>query len=141
VALPDPIPFASNCHLAIGDPVFEIGFPSTVDRTHPRSLPIEDKNIDTKRWSKGLYVHRYFDGTDVNQQMYVGTTTDSLVGNSGGPILNSAGEVVSVVIRAAATERNQYRYDGSEQTGVLDWQTLGSRCELLIDIRDQLSKL
>lgn len=136
----NPISLPSNCDLSVGATLYSIGFPSTSDRTNPSALSISEKEIETKRWSQGIYVDRFHKSDDTGRRLYIGTTTDSLSGVSGGPILNEFGEAVSISVKSSSTSENQYQYLGNENLKNLDWQTLGIRCEVLKDLGERMKQ-
>lgn len=134
-----PIPLPANCDLKPGDPLYSIGFPAAHDRTHPASLPIAEKEIETKRWSQGVFVGLFNDEKNGMIKNFIGSSVDSLEGQSGGPILNSTGEAVSISISSASVKGNRFQYSGNEKPGALDWQTLGVRCEILQNMGRELA--
>lgn len=117
-----PISLPSNCNLKAGETLYSIGFPATYDR-HPNE-------VQTKKWTQGLFTNLLHENRD-GLRLYIGTTTDSLGGISGGPIINVLGEVVSLAVKSSSLPSNNYRYGGVEDKDRLDWQTLGVRCEVL----------
>lgn len=138
--VPKPLPLPSNCNLRTGEPLYVVGFPTTSDRSSPPSLAITEKDIQTKRWSQGMFVGLFNERINDEIRLYIGATADALEGNSGGPIVNAAGEVISIVVKGASLSQNQFQYYGSEEIGHLDWQTLGVRCETLQDLKTYFQK-
>jgi S1-C subfamily serine protease len=131
--LPEPLVVSKSCVVTVGEPLVTVGFPDTSVRTDPSSLPIDQKNMITKRWSQGVLTGSlkfdvYSNGSVNN---LIGTTIDVVGGNSGGAVINRNGEVVGVIKGAVSVQKNNFRYDGNETPGALDWQSYAVRCEEL----------
>lgn len=87
-----PVAIASK-HPEDGDPIWILGFPFRTKRSTARILGYDDANGDF-RVSYGLAVGAEDLGTN---PPYVLTNADIVSGNSGGPLINSQGEVVGIV--------------------------------------------
>ena len=131
--VPKVLPFAKSCEMIIGEPLDGIGFPWTPDREAKDMIPIEQQKVVTKRWSQGIYTGRLRtdERHDENTMYFYASTVDALTGNSGGPILNSRGEIVAVAKGGASLAANSWRYSGNETEGKLDWQSYSVPCEYL----------
>ncbi len=124
-----PIQMPKDCKLKVGEPLFSIGFPDASMRTYKDSVAIEYPNQIVKRWSQGLYVGGFERQTKgLGESRFIGVSSDSLSGSSGGPILNLQGELVGIVKASAGNKENEYRYLGDERPGNLDWHSLAIPC-------------
>ncbi len=135
----EPIPFVENCHLSIGQEIFILGFPATADRTASDSLPISNKHLVIRRFSKGYVVGHFRSDSNLDDKTnyWTGTTADALESNSGGPALLSTGRFFGVVDSASISEENGYKYTGDENVNSMDWHSLVTRCELVKDFIEQ----
>ncbi len=124
--LPKALFISPKCSLSIGDQLYAVGFPNMTLRRAPQTQILELKNTIIKRWSSGIFVGTV--DTREGKNLLLGTTVDSLVGNSGGPYLNEQGEVVGLAQLSASVSENNYQYTGIEILGQLDWQSEAITC-------------
>lgn len=87
-----PIPLSSK-NLKEGDPLWILGFPFRTQRATSHAVGYSDADGDF-RVSYGLAVGMEDLGT---HPPYVVTNADIVSGNSGGPLINSEGQVVAIV--------------------------------------------
>lgn len=87
-----PVPLSSKA-LNEGDPIWILGFPVRTLRPTAHILGYSDADSEF-RVSYGLAVGAEDVGTD---SPYVVTSTDIVSGTSGGPLINSEGQVVAIV--------------------------------------------
>lgn len=131
--LPAPIALPSTCTLTPGEPIYTVGFPAVIWRAALASALIEQPQSQVKRWSEGVFSNL---GTDPrNGRLFFTATTDALVGNSGGPLLNTRGEAVSVQLHSSSVIENDFRYTGREAGGVLSYQLKGALCPTLAQLK------
>lgn len=102
--LPRPLPlnFAGS---NTGEKVYLIGFPVVQVRTCTTARRIFHDNQILKRWSEGIQTgeRRSDNNGDSDTRYWVTSSTDSLKGNSGGPLLNANGDVISVQVKSMTT--------------------------------------
>jgi S1-C subfamily serine protease len=99
------IPVDDQCDRSLHREIYAVGFPGVTKR---RSLHL---GREVKRWSKGEYVglgKADFRGV---QSIYIASSVDSLPGTSGGPVVDDGGVLVGVVVKGAANQDNDFRYD------------------------------
>lgn len=116
VRTPRPLKIASSCFGANTNRLYAIGYPGTNLRTAPGSQEIADKDWTFKRWSSGYSTGAAVKQTSVGRAVLEGTTIDALPGNSGGPVINSSGEVMGVM--KGTDETAGFAYTGSESSGL-----------------------
>lgn len=133
--IPDPISLPTSCEISPNDKLFTVGFPAAAGRTNPLSAPIPNKDEIEKSWSHGVFVDKFHAGDGDNIKLYFGTTIDALEGNSGGPVLNTDGTIVGVLVKISGDKDKGFRYDGNEDPKSLDWHSLSVRCEYLQDLK------
>lgn len=106
-----PLSLSFNCNnLTEGDPLVILGFPAVFQRRAlDQNIAIKDPSVIRKRYSEGFFVH------ETNKNEYgplVGTTADAMHGNSGGPVVDLNGNLVSV---QAAVKYDGIKYFGYER--------------------------
>ena len=135
-----PIPRYTNCsQLKRDQPVYVIGFPNVSRRTAPDALTIPDKDHVIRRWSRGVIVVGILNN-DVSKELQerhhkIGTTADSIFGNSGGPGLTADGEFFGVAhaIRTIKPPSRdaQNPFSGNKKTR--EWHSNFSGCQAMAD--------
>lgn len=117
---PNPMKMAESCLGASSGKLYTIGFSDTHIRTASSYLEIDNQELTYKRWSQGIYTRRTRIQIPNQAVAFVdGTTIDALPGGSGGPVINSKGEVVGLMRASSSIEENKYAYDGNEKIGQL----------------------
>ncbi len=127
-----PLKISDHCPLKEGQRTYLIGFPATEKRLNEARMPISDQDLLLKRWSEGIFV-KYVLGKGIKNLSTESAliTTDALNGNSGGPLLNSDGEVIGVLEAARLRPVVGYPYMGREKTDWLSWHSSAVSCEQL----------
>jgi S1-C subfamily serine protease len=130
---PAPIPMVDSCSDLSGIQTYTIGFPWVSARVSPNSKAINHRTILLKRWSAGLLVgplsktprgNYLLNEDESNKVPFVALTADALSGNSGGPIVDEEGRLVSIQKAITAQESTGYQFDS-------EWNEIGVRCEIL----------
>ena len=124
---------ATNCSLASGEQLFTIGFPGVNYRYNFASQSLPGSDTIVKRWSQGIYETTNNMAIDKisGPHEFLFTSVDTLPGNSGGPLLNSRGEIVGISQASSAIPENGYRYTGNEELGKTDWSSVAVPCHYL----------
>lgn len=105
---PKPLKIASNCYGATTNRLYSIGYPGTNLRTDVNRKSIENQDWTYKRWSEGISTGANLLEGESGTVLLEGTTIDALPGNSGGPVINSRGEVVGVLTGTNKVSGNSY---------------------------------
>lgn len=88
-----PLQMSQDCRLSPGDSLVTIGFPRTVVRVANKADENNEQIWRMKRWSSGVFVG----DTKQGRGPIFGTTVDALQGSSGGPVLDTQGNLVGVM--------------------------------------------
>jgi S1-C subfamily serine protease len=89
-----PHTFAEKCDLREGDSLTILGFPAVMQRAdYNQRVKVTHSNTITKRWSSGEFVNTHIRN---EYGAMLGTTADAMHGNSGGPVLDEKGKLVSI---------------------------------------------
>ncbi len=122
----EPVKIAQNCTIGRKNRVYGIGFPDATTRTNQNALPIENPDILKRRWSEG-YPVSYIEND--REERLLGTTVDSLLYSSGGPLTTVDGDVIGVNTERTPAEGNAYA--GDESSKPRKFHTQSVRCEYL----------
>jgi hypothetical protein len=126
-----PVSWSPNCQIKRGDRMALMGFPGVFKRKVPdQNQPIMAPTTVTKRVSEGRFTGENQFGEDqtVHITPLMGTTADSMIGNSGGPAMNEKGQLIGILIGTMARKSTQYRYLGNDQTKNLKSHSFISNC-------------
>ena len=128
-----PVPFASNCFIGYGTKLQLYGFPGVFQRQiEKQKEKIQAPNLITKRSSEGFFTGENRYGQDQRYKGFpiLGTTADAMPGNSGGPAINDAGEVIGILIGSRASPTNGNSYQGFEGRKILLSHSFVTGCRI-----------
>jgi hypothetical protein len=125
----EAIPIAGSCDNPQGEIYYGFGFPGLINRVDSRNL-IDNRSVVKKRYSEGMWT------SPVRPQnspfAYDGYTIDAEPGSSGGPVVNSSGELVGLIHYVNVYQNASLLYYlGKEEPGSLQWQILSHKCKSL----------
>lgn len=130
IPAPKPIDFAANCAWRKSEVVYTIGFPNTSLRTNSNRKVIQKQNVILKRQSQGLIV----DEEIIGARLMLTSTVDIVKSSSGGPLLNSQGQLVGVINQMVKGPNNAYM--GMEAPHNLLSHSYSVPCELVKEFID-----
>lgn len=131
IPAPKPIDFAANCAWKRGDVAYTIGFSNTSLRTNLNRKAIQKQNVILKRQSQGFVV-----GEEVTNdgRLMLTSTVDALKSGSGGPLLNSQGQLIGVINQVVLDPYNAYT--GKEASNNLLSHSYSVPCEFVKEFID-----
>ena len=120
-----------------GDPIWVLGFPFRTQRSTASILGYSDANGDF-RVSYGLAVGAEDQGA---HPPYVLTNADIVSGNSGGPLINSEGEVVAIVHNSLCKPDGEIDLSTVKLCGIAMGTSVDALGDVLLNLKPQAGPL
>jgi len=127
------VPFSMSCSMPKNEKIVLIGFPGVFARDFKdQREKIMAPNLVTKRASIGIFVGEAKYGEDQSGYRFplYGTTADAMDGSSGGPALDSSGQLIGIMVGSRARKENRNTYQGSETLGALQAHSFITSCDV-----------